>query len=227
MSPSRQPPTPSDDAPEDDLQWFELMAGRAVDEVRPGTRTEAAWLRAALLSYAPQPLPGAMPDPAERVQRLLDRAQRAGVLPPPKLARQRHGTVWQRLWRQLWQPWAGAGLGLAMSGLLAVVLWPHGGPEPADPLTGSAERGPAVQRLQDADPMARRQALLQALRGAGLDAQPYEQLGRPGVDLALPVPLSAAQARALQAQGLRPPGGPSLRIEILPLSGGAASGSAP
>ncbi len=39
------------DDPDDDRSWMELLAGRAEPEVRGSTRHEAAWLRAALLTY--------------------------------------------------------------------------------------------------------------------------------------------------------------------------------
>lgn len=88
---------------------------------------------------------------------------------------------------------------------------------PADTERADVERsGAAVQRLTAADPVQRQQQLLQALRAAGLDAQPFERLGRRGVDIELPVPLPPAQAAALKQQGLLPPAGPNLIVEVLP-----------
>jgi hypothetical protein len=60
-------------------------------------------------------------------------------------------------------------------------------------------------------------------RAAGFDVQPFDSLGRPVLDITLPVPLPAAQASALASLGLAPPGGPSLVVELLPAPPAGAS----
>ncbi len=204
-----------DDTDLDDLQWFELMAGRNASDARSATRADAAWLRAALLSYAPQPPSGVMPEAGARATRLIARAVAAGVLRPAEL------TGWRRALHALRQPKPGRqrgwqGLGLATLAVLSLTLFlrvnvPMPPGEPAD-----AERGAAVQQVISSDAPARQKQLLRALRAAGLDAQPYERLGRLGVDVELPQPLSPPQRAALQNQGLKPPAGRSLLIEIVP-----------
>src|SRR6218665_1930011 len=74
-------------APDDDQQWLDLMAGRAAPEADARTRKEAAWLRAALLSYRLTAPPGAPAAADERAGRLLDRARAAGVLAPAAASR--------------------------------------------------------------------------------------------------------------------------------------------
>ncbi len=64
----------------DDQDWLDLLAGRAAPDADPRTCKEAAWLRAALLSYRAN-APSGAPAPAdERVVRLLARARNAGIL---------------------------------------------------------------------------------------------------------------------------------------------------
>ncbi len=227
-------PNPSGpDADGDDQHWLDLMAGRSAPDASARTRNEAAWLRAALLSYR-QDVPPGVPAPAdERVMRLLTRARAEGVLPAQQQA---HPAPAQPLAHPSTHPPAapmqavGAGraapanrwryaLAAGMAGLAAVLVFAPGrhGLQPVDgDLDGSTLRGVAVQRIEAAEPLPRRQQLLQALREAGLDAQPYERLGRAGIDVALPVPLPAPQAAALRGLGLTPPTGPSLQIEVVP-----------
>lgn len=217
------PPRAGADAPDDDDErWFELLAGRNVGDVRPSTRREAAWLRAALLNYPPTAPQGAVPDPVQRVQRLLEKAAAAGVIGPPPAP---PAGRWMRL-RAWWsQPGASlrrGGLGIAVAGVLATVLLRQAWEPPGEQAV--IERGPALQQVFDADPAARRDQLLRALQAAGLDAHPFERLGRLGVDVALPVPLAPAQARALAAQGLRVPAGPALQVELLPPPAAASAG---
>jgi len=207
----------TDHAPEDDDQhWFDLMAGRAVADAHGRTRGDAAWLRAALLAYRAVPPAGQMPDPQARAARLVARARGAGVLPPAPAARAgwRQRLFGQRAarWPARWPTWSGAALAL----MLAVGLGWRGGDAPLDDTAAPLERGPAEQRLTDADPAARQQALLQGLRAAGFEALPFERLGRRGVEVVLPVPLTPPQRQALHRLGLRPPEGPGLVVEIVP-----------
>jgi hypothetical protein len=198
---------PHDDP--DDQAWFDLLAGRDTPGASTATQAEAAALRAALHRHAPRAPAGQPPAADARIARLLDRARAEGVLPPVAAAGRAAGLT--LAWRPPRRAWAGAlAAGVAVLGL-ALLL--H---RPVDAPADNVLRGAAVQQLQAADPLQRRQDLLQALRAAGFDAQPFDRLGRPGIDIALPVPLPAAQARALAALGLAAPSGPSLQVELLP-----------
>lgn len=190
---------------DDDQAWLDLLAGRSVPDADAATRRQALRLRAAL--QAPAPLPaGPEPDRDARTRRLLQRAQDAGVLAPRSSpsGRLRH---WLR--PGLW----GSGAVAAVLVVVLVSVAPPG-PAPGDADGPGAERGADVQALQRDDPQAARDRLLADLRATGLDAQPYERLGRPGLDIQLPRPLAPEQLRALTAAGLVVPAGPVLRVEF-------------
>lgn len=70
----------------DNQHWLDLLAGRAVPDADERTCKEAAWLRAALLSYRTSAPPGGPAPADERVVRLLERARRAAVLAPAALS---------------------------------------------------------------------------------------------------------------------------------------------
>jgi len=192
-------------APEDDQRWLDLMAGRAVPDADARTRKEAAWLRAAMLSYRVSAPPGAPADADQRIGHLLTRARDAGVLAPAANdpAPRRRPGAWRR---------PALAACVAACGLVLVFLPQRQGLDDAD---GGTLRGALVQRLEVADAPSRRQQMLLDLRAAGFDAQPFERLGRLGLDVSLPVPLPQAQAAALTRLGLAPPPGPSLQIEFV------------
>jgi hypothetical protein len=187
---------------DDDQHWLDLMAGRAAPDADARTRKEAAWLRAALLSYRVSAPPGAPADADERVGRLLTRARDAGVLATAANdpAARRPAPRWRHA----------LAAGVAACGLVLVFL-----PQRQDLDDGITLRGAPVQRIEAPDAQSRRQQMLLDLRAAGFDAQPFERLGRLGLDVSLPVPLPAEQAAALTRLGLAPPPGPSLQIEFV------------
>jgi hypothetical protein len=196
------------DTTDDDQQWFDLLAGRPSAGADAATRAEAARLRQALLQHRPAAPAGDPAAPDVRIARLLGRARAEGVLAAPLAAAPRPS--WPLYRRR--QAWAGAlAAGVAALGITLLLRSPDNQTAPEAVL-----RGASVQQLQVADPEQRRQQLLQALRAAGLDAHPFDRLGRPGLDIALPVPLPPAQARALADLGIAAPAGPSLQIELLP-----------
>lgn len=220
--------TPTEDGASDDQHWFNLLAGRAAPGASDSTHAEAAALRQALQRYRAQAPEGSPAAADARITRLLARARADGVLPaahpaaahPPAAADRvpsppRPGTAGR--WRLPSLAWGGRlGAGVA-AGLvaLAAVLWLV--PTPGDhPAPDSVLRGAALQQLPAADPAQLRQQLLVALRDAGFEVQPFDRLGRPGLDITLPVPLPADQAHALTDLGLTPPTGPSLVIELVP-----------
>lgn len=216
-----QPVEPDDEA--DDQAWFHLMAGRAVPTARPSVRQEAAWLRAAMLSYRSVAPPGGPADAEQRMQRLLVRARREGVLPDAEdLARDAQptaGSVRPDRPAANWGSWASWSTGLALAAALAVfmvapaLLTPNAVDEP------SQMRGEVLQTLEASAPLQRQQQVLQTLLAAGFKAQTYVRLGRPGIDVDLPSELSASQLAALASLGVRRPVGGSLQIEFKPLSG--------
>jgi hypothetical protein len=193
--------------PDDDQHWLDLMAGRTAPDADARTRHEATALRAAMLSHRTTAPPGAPAEAEARANRLLTRARDAGVL---DTAANDAGPAEPISTRRTRWPHALAASVAACT--LALVFLPrtHDG----DP-DGSTLRGAPVQTVQAPDPAARRQQLLQDLRAAGFDAQPFERLDRPGIDVALPVPLQPAQVAALTRLGLSAPAGPSLQIEIV------------
>lgn len=203
------PPAPPED--DDDQQWLQLLAGRHVHEPDGRTAQEAAWLRAALLAYRAQAPAGAPASPELRVARLIGRARAAGLLMPLSPAPQRATGAASPLLR-------GPVRRLSIAGALAAALawlvlpWPlH--QTPVD--DAAVQRGDAVQTRMSADPSAEREALRAALVASGIEAAPYERLGRLGLDLELPQPLTPAQRDALARLGVAPPSGPSLRIEFV------------
>lgn len=196
---------------DDDQQWLDLVAGRDAPEADARTRKEAAWLRAAMLSYRIGTPSGGPADADTRILRLMTRARDAGVLPPAaneSLAAQ-DAPPEARAARRHWPlAWAAGILACAL-GVMWVPLRQND--------DGEVLRGAAVQRLQVPDAAAalsRRAEMLQALRAAGFDATGYERLGHLGIDLALDVPLPPRQAAVLKSLGIAPPPGPSLQIEF-------------
>lgn len=223
------------DHAEDDQQWLDLLAGRAVPGAPAPVVAEAMALRQGLRRYRLDAPPAALPATDERLQRLLERARQAGVLPAPAdgsaqtpgetpatgpaaapaagTPRMRPGTaapVRPRRW-----PAVALGLGLAAG----VAAWWAARPVPSTAPPPFVLRGDGLLQRTVADgpaAQAERDALLQQLRQRGFEADAYEQLGRPGIDLVLVQPLTAAQQAALAELGITPGGGPQLRIEFVP-----------
>lgn len=213
--PAAQPP--AGEHVDDDRDWFELMAGRAAPDARPALKAEAAWLRAAMLSYRTAAPQGGPAEAELRVARLLERARIAGALPAeaPPMPERQPPNIELAGTRPLPRRWASWGLGLALAASLALLSMP---PElllqnpgsDADPVL----RGESVQTLEGPDPAMRRQQALQALESAGFRAQVFDRLGRPGLDIDMPPALSSAQSQTLKRLGVRVPDGPSLQLEF-------------
>lgn len=207
-----QQPGPGGD---DDEDWLAALAGRPRPGSDPATLREGALLRQAQrtqgqhasLDQAPEPQP---------VESLLRRARAEGLLEPHRgwcagcAARLRalKDAVARR-------PRLG-GAGLVLASLLAAwIVLPLLHTEPPEPPVLRA--GPdGVVLVVDARPVARRDAMADALMAAGLPVQRYERLGRAGLDAELPPPpLPPAVKQALQSLGLVAPSDGVLRVEVM------------
>lgn len=199
------------DEADDDQDWLDLMAGRSAPQADASTRAQALALRAALLKDRLSAPAGAPAAADERAERLLQRARAAGVLESRLASPARQARAANR-----WPYAVAASVGLF--GMLMLLQQQLPG-ENSDPDQNDRAheqmRGAALQQRPTSQPLQDRQALLDRLRAAGFDAQPYERLGRQGIDVELPVPLPADRAAALKQFGLRPATGPSLQIEFL------------
>lgn len=232
--PPKLPPFP--DADVDDQLWFDLLAGRSAPDAPAAVRNDAAWLRAALLSYRAQAPAGGPAEAGMRITRLLARARAEGVLPPatntpvPRGALPTQSPALPARWWQIgrWHkqtkrrsPRWGVALAASLVVLGVALLSLR---QPVDDSAGSGVlRGATLQQINTGAPEQSRAQLLQALQAAGFDAHPFDRLGRPGIDIALPVPLPATQARTLRNLGLSAPDGPALQVEFLALPQSAAS----
>ncbi|MDT9000841.1 hypothetical protein RQP53_16315 [Paucibacter sp. APW11] len=216
----------------DDQAWFDLMAGRPAPGARNSVRNEAAWLRAAMLSYRSDAPPGGPAEAQARIARLLARARREGVLPDsvgaPAMEQPETGAlhVLRPAPRRRSTPWGSWGLGLALAASVAMFMVSPALFTPSASDEAAQLRGATLQTLDVADPLQRQQEVLQALLTAGFKVHPYVRLGRPGLDVDLPADLSATQSAALEAAGVRSPAGVSLQIEFR-LAAGSTPASAP
>lgn len=200
--------------PDDDQQWFDLLAGRHATEPDRRTAQEAAWLRAALLAYRGQAPAGAPAAPDERVARLLGRARAAGLVPTPTASGSMRSAFACRACRAFRRAWPWSIGAAALAATLALLVAPGGLRPPADRDEAVIMRGDAVQVRRSSQPAVDREAMRAALRAAGIDAAPYERLDRLGLDVELPQQLTPTQRDALTGLGLPPAVGPALRIEF-------------
>ncbi|HXS28931.1 MAG TPA: hypothetical protein VN730_14800 [Steroidobacteraceae bacterium] len=188
---------------EDTEVWFEALSGRAAED-RRGAAREAHALRAAMLRQrAPDTAPARARD-ASREAALLERARRAGLIPPRRRSRP---FTWERL-----GSWPALGLytALACSVLVAAILWRS--PRPAEVVRGAPEK---IVTLRASDPIALKRALLGELRAAGVKARGYERLGVEGIDADLPVPVPARVRAVLDRHHIATPADATLRVEIV------------
>lgn len=190
--------------PDDDQHWLDLLAGRSVAEPDRRTAQEAAWLRAALLAYRGQAPVGAPAAPDERIDRLLARARAAGLIPAPTGAVARAQPPMQR--------WSIGAVALAAALALLVVPWALQIND--DRGDAAVMRGDTLQVRRATNPALDREAVRTALQAAGIESAPYQRLDRLGLDAELPPVLAPNQREALIRLGLKPPAGPSLRIEF-------------
>ncbi len=205
---------------DDDQAWLDLMAGRGSDRAEPRTRAEAAWLRAAMLTYKVRAPIGDMPDPVQRLERLLERAVDAGVLPSaaarPSLG---HGASTMTMVRGIWQTLRAAlrsppRVVVAVSVVLAALtLWMT---QPVHAPEAPAMRGaPTTQQIRSEQPEQERDRAMGLLRAAGFEVSAFTRLGRVGLEVDVPSTMSQAQSRALNQLGLGVPSTAVLVVEYV------------
>lgn len=182
-----------------DQNWFEALAGRAVVSDDPIATSEAQQLRKQMLARAIEQAADLPAHDRAREEQLIARAHREGLL-PPRVAGQPSRFPWR------------ATLAAAAVVCVAIVAGyqRRNAPPPEVVRSGPSE----VVRLSAADPLAYKQQLLADLRSAGVTATGYERLGRQGVDADLPQPLSNEVRAVLQKYRIAIPEDGVLRVEI-------------
>lgn len=192
---------------DDDNAWFEALAGRenvpqANDPASAGPHVrEAAALRELIRRHSSEPEIPLMPavDPA-RENELIARARAAGLLREPAATAVR-------------RPWILRGaLAAAAVIVLAVGLTLL---RTAPPDTGTL-RGGGTTQLRTRDPAALKRKLTEELSAAGAHVTGFERLGRPGIDVDLPQPLTPEVRRILEEHGLPIPADGELTVEFEP-----------
>jgi hypothetical protein len=179
---------------DDDDIWLGALAGRAVSDEHSPAACEARHLREALLRHRRKQFADAPMRDARREQALLARAQREGLIPPP-----RRPTIWAH---------AAALAFLAFA--LAWFLRPVEEAERARSVDGD------TVTLEAADPVALKKQLLDELHAAGVPATGYERFGTEGIDADLPQPVPEEVRAILQKHGIEVPEDGVLKIEIAP-----------
>jgi hypothetical protein len=174
----------------DDLAWLEALAGRgdarSDGDAAPASAhvSEALALRELIRAQAPEPeiAPVAAVDP-KRENELIARARAAGLLRGPASVSP------TRRWTRRGALAAAAVVVVAVGlALLRTAPQPTGTP-----------RGVGTVRLQTRDPEALKRQLTTELSAAGAHVIGFERLGRPGIDVDLPQPLTP-QIRLILAQ---------------------------
>lgn len=222
---------------EDDLRWLELLAGRSAPEALPQTRNEAAWLRAAMLTYKPARPAGVPPEPAQRIDDLMRRAIAAGLFTERDLSAAlgrpqgapatgasgepvlpKRGLI-GRLADQLggWfgtpgQPMRWAAMAASVVAA-SWVLWSLQSPTISE--EAALRGGTPVQQIATVSVVEDQQRVLDQLTQAGFEAIPFERLGRRGIDVQMPERPSARQLDVLKTLRLQRPSGPQLVIEFV------------
>lgn len=182
-----------------DQNWFETLAGRATVSDDPIATNEALQLRKRMLARAAEPAADVPAQDRVREEQLIARARREGLL-PSRIIGQSSRFPWR------------ATLAAAAVVCVAIVAGYQlrNVPPPEVVRSGPSE----VVRLSAANPLAFKQQILDDLRGAGVTATGYEQLGRQGIDADLPQPLSSEVRAVLQKYRIAVPADGVLRVEI-------------
>jgi hypothetical protein len=121
----------------------------------------------------------------------------------------RKGPTWRTAMRATGtRGWAAAALAVAV-----LLLGWHLSPKTSTSDIARASLD-GIVRLEAANPTALRQQIVGELRGVGVEANGYAQLGIEGVDADLPLPVSADIQRVLASHQIPTPADGALRIEI-------------
>lgn len=181
---------------DDDDIWFDSLAGGEGDGPEKAARAARA-IRAAILTRIAAEEPPVADESGRRENELIARARTEGLLPSARTTR--YGRLPAFLA-------AAAIAGLAVTVVLQIRT------ESRAPVTRGSASGPA--RIHSEHPQELQRQLIRELRSAGVQARGYESFGRPGIDADLPVPLTSAVRDILERNGITPPKGSVLQLEI-------------
>jgi hypothetical protein len=188
---------------QDDKDWLDALAGRAVTARDSASGMEGELLRRAVQENrrvsAAQEIPAASADLA-RETALISRASSEGLIPAPASSRSWKSTSWRPLL-------AAAALGAFAFG----IAWQFRG---AQDVAIVRDAQPEPVRLEDSKPAELQRQILAELRDAGINATGYESLGVHGLDADLPQPVPPEVQRLLLSHGVPLPEDGVLRIEI-------------
>ena len=192
---------------DDDTVWLEALAGRdGAPQGSDAARTsapvrEAAALRELIRTHSPEqeipPLPAV--DPL-RENELIARARAAGLLHEPAATPVR-------------RPWMLRG---ALAAAAVIVLGVGLTLLRTAPPNTETLRGGGTAQVRTRDPAALKRALTEELTAAGAHVTGFERLGRPGIDVDLPQPLTPEVRRILEAHHLPIPADGELTVEFEP-----------
>lgn len=197
--------------PEDEQRWLDALAGRARgQDASPETR-EANELRKAMLARQAEGAADVPAVDAAREAELIARARREGLIRAAQgssAVRSQSDQAARFGWFSGWR----SGLSVAVIAALAIGLGVFLKPATEVETVRSAPDG--IVRLESADPVALKRALIEELRAVGVTADGYEVFGRQGVDADLTQPLSPAVRQVLEKYRIAPPANGLLRVEI-------------
>jgi hypothetical protein len=165
--------------PDDDQDWLDALAGKPRPGAAPRTLLEARLLRAVLLEQA-QAEPESDAERQNRLERLLFRLRRQGLLDAPRWS--------QRAWRVPLAAAAALMLGIAV---VQLVHWQDEAAPDAPAMRGED----SVRRLVVDDAAQTATAIASALRAEGIDVREYPL----GVARGLEVRVAPAQRAGAEA----------------------------
>jgi len=197
--------------PEDEQRWLDALAGRARGQDASRETREANELRKAMLARQAESVADVPAIDAAREADLIARARREGLIrvaqgstPVRDQDRRAERFAWFSGWR--------SGLSVAVIAALAIGLGLF--LKPATEVETVRSTPDGIVRLESADPVALKRALIEELRAVGVTADGYEMFGRQGVDADLTQPLSPAVRQVLEKYRIAPPANGLLRVEI-------------
>jgi hypothetical protein len=184
---------------EQDIAWLDALAGRSQHPGEPSPEPdvmEALALRELIRSQEPETqLPEVPEVDLQRERQLLERARAAGLLPATRVQ----------------SPWIRRGALAAAAVVVAAIGMTlfRSALEPTPVF-----RGGGTVHVQARDPAALKQQLASELSAAGAHVTGFERLGRPGIDVDLPQPLTPQVRQILERHHLPTPADGELTIEF-------------